>query len=142
MRRSDATFFFPPSHPNVGALTSTNDGRSYRPRGLPNAYVMWKLVVRFENTRETFYQRKCREKTIDPDTCSCHRQKRISCRHFRFVPFGVYTAQKCVRSTRRCRVNSIAFASEYFYLQNPNCSQLSGASEAGISNLQKWSNSR
>ena len=48
LRRSDATFFFPPSHPNVGALTSTNDGRSYRPRGLPNAYVMWKLVVRFE----------------------------------------------------------------------------------------------
>ena len=32
----------------MGALTSTNDGRSYRPRGLPNAYVMWKLVVRFE----------------------------------------------------------------------------------------------
>ena len=78
LRRSDATFFFPPSHPNVGALTSTNDGRSYRPRGLPNAYVMWKLVVRFENTRETFYQRKCREKTIDPDTCSCHRQNSIS----------------------------------------------------------------
>ena len=47
---------------------------------------------------------------------SCHRQNRISCRHFRFVPFGVYTAQKCVRSTRRCRVNSFAYVSDYCYL--------------------------
>ena len=75
--------FLPPSHPKCGR-TTTNDGRICP--GVYQSRTLRKLVVRFENTRETFYQRKCREKTIDPDTCSCHRQTG-SLNHFR-VPLG------------------------------------------------------
>ena len=98
---------------------------------------VYRYIVRVY-CRHTVYARtraprtgQCGERKLLTQTLVRVIVRIVSLNHFRLVPFGVCTAQKCVRSTRRCRVNSFAFASEYFYLHlHSNCTYISTCTAA------------